>query len=636
MGLLQNQSVKNTQVAFQGRNLTETQRASLVLAAIPDVIDTFIFLPAFDNVDIRNWQVVPSILRFIVQSQFGKVLAGDDGARLLSIEATVGQAVLLTDFTLNADFSSVLQSSTYSERRRKMFALWQQWPEGVSTSIRDLVDAAALPESQWNTRPEMAVIGDRFYRMFQQDMKKENSDKNVENWRNLLRGVNFLVKHPRFAALVGSGKLDDLLSAKFFLPNPRLLWKAYLGFGKYGQFIPLPQGMIVHSTLRRGIFSRDKDGAIRSSEGVGLENLYQGYVAANHPGSILFDELIDVRAKQAALGGGFQPYFAEGERNPANVRFAYPASRIAILRNSDKVNGRMIGDSKDDSQSDVMFKEGRRGAAHAIAYSAGEPGPFRRLPVFVSQGDVRDNGVKLASGQTVQILSNISDPDRMGDQDGLVSFGGWSENVPTSTLAMLPSCSQASIFVSSGKKGPGNDFQLEAIRASVRGWNFLATAVEKIAAALGRAKPESEKLVLGHFDALNRNVEFSRTLVGQNLGYNASTGRWEARQTASRIYFQQDIDFDAPSQINADKKVVAAINAKLVNSRFALMVTSYQKASENMALAGARMQALRGDRINSFGDRNSPVAFKDLTNREAALYTKPSVEAIEQLLNSFR
>ncbi|MEY3902548.1 MAG: hypothetical protein RL189_1854 [Pseudomonadota bacterium] len=636
MGLMQNQSVKRSSVTFQGRNLSEAQRASLVLAAIPDVIDTFIFLPAFDTLDIRNWQVIPSILRFIAQSQFGKVLAGDDGARLLSIEATVGQAVLLTDFTMNADFTAVLQSGSYSERRKKMFELWQKWSEGISTSMRELVDAAALPESKWNENPQMAVIGDRFYRMFQQDMKQEKSDQNVENWRRLLRGVNFFIKHPKLTSVTGVGKVEDILATKFFLPNPKLLWNAYLGFGKNGQFIELPHGMIVHSTLRRGMFSRDKDGSIRASEGVGIENLYQGYVAANHPNSKLVDELISLRAKQSEVGGGFLPFFANGESNPANVKYAYAPARVAVLRNTAQARGRAIGNIKDDSQTDVMFKEGRRGVAHAVAFSAGEPGPFRRLPVYVGPEDVQDNSLKLASGQSAYILSNISDPDRLGDQDGLISFGGWSENVPISTLAMLPSCSQAAVFVSSGKKGPGNDFQLQAIRASVRGWNFLATAAENIAAALGRSKPESEKLVLSQFEALNRNVDFSRNITSRNLSYNASTGRWEKRSGSGPAYFQQDIDFDAPSELSADKKTASAINGKIVNSRFALMMTSYQKASENMVATGNQLQAARAQRINSFGNSSSSQASIDPSSRDAALYLKKSPEEIDGVLEKLR
>ncbi|MEN9810804.1 MAG: hypothetical protein RLZZ488_2371 [Pseudomonadota bacterium] len=636
MGLMQNQSVKRTPVTFQGRNLSEAQRASLVLAAIPDVIDTFIFLPAFDTLDIRNWQVVPSILRFIAQSQFGKVLAGDDGARLLSIEATVGQAVLLTDFTMNADFTSVMQSGSYSDRRKKMFELWQQWSEGISTSMRELVDAAALPESQWNANPQMAVIGDRFYRMFQQDMKQENSEQNVERWRQLLRGVNFFIKHPKLTSVTGVGKVEDILAAKFFLPNPELLWNAYLGFGKKGQFIELPQGMIVHSTLRRGMFSRDRDGSIRASEGVGLENLYQGYVVANHSNSKLVDELISLRTKQSEVGGGFLPFFADGESNPANVKYAYAPTRVAVLRNTAQARGKAIGNIKDDSQTDVMFKEGRRGVAHAVAFSAGEPGPFRRLPVFIGPEDVADNTLKLPSGQSVYILSNISDPDRLGDQDGLISFGGWSENVPISTLAMLPSCSQASVFVSSGKKGPGNDFQLQAMRASVRGWNFLATAAENIAAALGRSKPESERLVLSQFDALNRNVDFSRNITSRNLSYNASSGRWEKLASSGPTYFQQDIDFDAPSELNADKKIASVVNGKIVNSRFALMMASYQKASENMATAGNQLRTVRALRINAFGNSSSSHASIDPSTRDAALYLKKSVEEIDAELAKLR
>jgi len=114
---------------------------------------------------------------------------------------------------------------------------------------------------------------------------------------------------------------------------------------------------------------------------------------------------------------------------------------------------------------------------------------MRRLPVFIGSEDLNDNRLKVGVNSSVDLLPGATDLAEKGKTKGLISFGGWSENVPLSTLAMLPSCSQATFFVSSGKPGLGNSFQEDAIRAALRGWNFFVKVWDKISGALGRPAP---------------------------------------------------------------------------------------------------------------------------------------------------
>ncbi|NBW82074.1 hypothetical protein EBR21_10015, partial [bacterium] len=239
MAMLENNSIQNAQIEFQGKNLSRAQKTAVILGAIPDVIGTFIFLPAFNGLRFDEWQVTPAILRFVIQSQYGEVLAGDDNARIISIEATVGQAVLLADFARNANFNSVFQKETYVERREEMLRLWTEWSNGMAIDGKTLFDAAALPESQWAENPQLAKIGDRFYRLFQQDLVQERSKQNVESWRLMLRGAKNLLNDGTLTRLLAGKKIESLLKTKIFLPDPNLLWKAYLGFGRDQKFFEL-------------------------------------------------------------------------------------------------------------------------------------------------------------------------------------------------------------------------------------------------------------------------------------------------------------------------------------------------------------------------------------------------------------
>jgi hypothetical protein len=635
MSMLENSSIESARVQFQGRHLSRAQKTAVILSAIPDVINTFIFLPAFNGLRFDEWQVTPAILRFVIQSQYGEVLAGDDNARIISIESTVGQAVLLADFARNANFNSVFQKESYVERREEMFRLWTEWSNGIAIDGKTLFDAAALPETRWAEDPQLAKIGDRFYRLFQQDLVQEKSHQNVESWRLLLKGAKYLLNNGTLTRMLAGKKIDSLLKTKIFMPDPNILWKAYLGFGKDQKFFELPKGMIVHSTFRRGTFIRAADGSVNSSEGVGISDLFQGYVAHNSTGRPLFSELLKVRESAASRGEGFEPYYQHGTQDMKMLSFAYPAQQVLVFRNVATNRGDKAPDFKDDGQADVLFREGRRGLAHAVAYSAGEPGPFRRLPVFIGAEDLQDNRLKVAGNSAVDLLPGATNLAEKGKTKGLISFGGWSENVPLSTLAMLPSCSQATFFVSSGKPGLGNSFQEDAIRAALRGWNFFVRVWDNITNALGRPAPDAEALVQKHFAALNGNVTFSRSLVSQKLYFDArpgSSGGWRQGTSQERHFLAGDIEFDAPSLAQGlSEDALKAVNGRIVNDRFALMVASYQKTSANMVSGSMANHSVRASRINPFGPKSSAGSGMDLSTSEH-IYRLRSVDAINQAL----
>jgi hypothetical protein len=637
MSMLENHSIESAQVQFQNRKLTHAQKTAVILGAIPDVINTFLFLPAFNGLRFDEWQVTPAILRFVLQSQYGNVLAGDDNARIISIEATVGQAVLLSDFARNANFNSVFQKETYIERRDEMLRLWTEWSNGVSIDGKTLFEAAALPEAKWAENPQLAKVGDRFYRLFQQDLIQERSRHNVDVWRLLLRGAKNLLNDGTLTRLLAGRKIDSLLSTKIFLPDPALLWKAYLGFGRDQSFVKLPKGMIVHSTFRRGFFTRDADGSVNSTEAVGLSELFQGYVADDFEGRPLLTELLKVRDSVASRGEGFEPYFQDGTLDFKKLAFAYPAQQVLVLRNIATNRGDKTPGFKDDGQADVLFREGRRGLAHAVAYSAGEPGPFRRLPVFLGAEDLQDNRIGI-SGKTVDLLPGTTDLNEKSKVKGLISFGGWSENVPLSTLAMLPSCSQATFFVSSGKPGLGNSFQEDAIRAALRGWNFFVKVWDKIGEALGRPDPDSERLVHKHFAALNANVTFSRTLVSQKVYFDGRLGvegGWRQGAQQERHFLAGDLEFDTPSLMQGlDKVTLNAVNGRIVNDRFALMVASYQKTMANIVSGSLASHPVRSSRINAFGSKSGTDAGGDLSAGEQ-IYRVGSVDSINKVLEKY-
>jgi len=642
MGLLENKSLSERPISFQGRNLSKAQQASLVLASIPDIINSFLFLPAFNEFGIGNLEVTPAIIRLLVQNQFGHVLAGTSDSRVVSIEATVGQSVLLTDFLMHQNFSSVLAKETFKERRAETFRLWKIWAGIKETDFKSLFEAASKSHFEGTPTTDQEIIADRFFRLFQQDIVQGDSTKQVSRWNLLIRGVNTLLKTAGFAQL-GNGKVTQMKTAKLYLPDPKLLWNAYRGFSKDGSFMMLPKGLIIHSTFRNAKIQLDRSGSISATEALGPEALYQGYIAHDEPGKPLASELLAIKKSLASESRGFLPYYLDSTRSIEKLGYAYPIERVLIFKNFSQNRGETLPPGKDDLQADVVFREGRRGLALAIAFSAGEPGPFRRQPVFTDGEDIRLNEIRTADGKLKSPVPVLMKAPLPGEKvSALMAFGGWSENIPVSTLAMLKSCETAKYFVASGKDGPGNSFQENAIRASQRGWNFVVSGIQNFVAALGPYSPKGEAETKDLFSKLNSNINFSRSLIEDRLVFKIEdhggrqVGGWIKSQNTDRFYFANNIEFDIPSQASVDPEMIKKLNEAIGGDKAALMLASYQKTVANMLLGPLAQQSFHGRRINAFGNRIENSKALDFAKSSPKLYEMTSVEDIDAVIESLR
>lgn len=589
MGLIKNASVAKASATLNGRTPTMAQRAALVLSASPDVLNSFIFLPQVAPVDDFLASIVESMFGLL----YGNALLGADDARIVSLEATVGQGVLMTDFFQHADFSSVYSLPTYEQRRRRVYDLWLDFADAKEVTIGQLLAAAAKSENERKADPALKDVSDRLYYMFSQDVALHGQTS--ESWKSVLEGV----ERVRRSGVLG--KIDDKLnSIKLTVPNPKLVWNGYLSRTKDGRFLETPKGMVIHSTFRRGSY-RTKNGTVDFTESSGIETLFQGYTASEP----LFSDLLRAREKQASKGKGFLPYFADGAKTPS---YAYPAERVLLLRNYEGSKPHEKGAFNEihiPSEGDRLLKDGRRGLAHGIAYSAGEPGLFRRLPVYISKTEQQDNPAIL----------DLSDESAADPKEGMISFGGWSEHVPTSTLALLDACKDVDYYVSGAKAGLGDMFQEAAIRASLRGFDAITHRNrDRLYEFFFNRLPKGEEAVKAHFAALKGNVEFSRVSIKEEW---ISTGEAKAK------FLNNDLDFDAPAEASGiDDKTRKALNGKLSNNRFALMIASYQRFRRNMP------QDSNLPKFNSFG--------RDLSGDAELVAKRKSPTEVEDYLSTIR
>lgn len=635
MGLLMNSSLTGSQI-FQGKSLSRTQQAAIVLAATSKIIENFLFVPAINELKLGKLEVLPGIFKLATQLQLGRSLAASPQDRIVSIESVVAQSVLLTDFLQNQDFNQVFSKLTYAERRDYVFELWKNWANMVETDLHTLILAASGRQPQ---DLKLEDISDRFFRLFQQDLKQESSQINVNRGKLLISGVKNFLDSDFGKGIVGTDKIENLKKVKFFLPNPKIIWNAYRGFTKSGQFLMMPQGLIVHSTFRLSKIGLNQDGAVHYSEGIGLENLFQGYLAHDYSESSLFQDLMMIRSSMISNNIGFQPHFKDSSKSLEKLGYAYPFNKVLLFKNFSEIRGEKLNTDKDDSQSDIIYREGRRGFAHAVAFSAGEPGPFRRFPIFTDETDVKLNQLRLKSGEILSLIPSISSARQLDVPSvGLIAFGGWSENVSVSTLAMLPSCKKAKYYVTGSLDGEGNSFQSGALRAAIRGWRFLPNTIQEIGQALGIYNSKTEQLTQEQFAKINGNLEFSRVLASRRYTYNIEgsgdniVGSWKQSPDSKTIFIPNNLNFDLPSQAAVDAQTLSLLNGKLANTRVPLMVASYQKMSENLSkMDGANSRRIQS-RINAFGKADANVQKSDLGLSPNFIYRKTSVNEIEETL----
>jgi hypothetical protein len=485
-----------------------------------------------------------------------------------------------------------------------------------------------------------AIVADRLFRLFQQDIKQDKSQENIDRGKYLINAVKNFVGTEFGRTLVGKERVENLKKIKFYLPDPKILWNAYRGFTKSGRFMTMPNGLIVHSTFRLSMLKLNQDTEVNYSEGIGLENLFQGYLTNDSSGTSLFQDLVKIRQSMASENGGFQPYYADSSKSLDNLAYAFPFDKVLLFENFSENRGQVLNPEKDDSQSNVIFKEGRRGLAHAIAFSAGEPGPFRRLPIFTDASDIKSNQIKLKDGSSKSLIPDVSSSlNQTTATLGLVAFGGWAENVPISTLAMLPSCKKARYYVTGSKDGSGNSFQSGALRAAIRGWSFLANTLQDVGRALGVYNSKEEQLTLQQFAKINANLEFSRGLASKHYTFEIESdgdilaGRWKESPEANALFIPNNQNFDEPSQAAVDSNTLKSLNGRLSNDRVSLMVASYQKMTENLnTMNGSNSKRIQ-NRINAFGNADGNTPTMDLGASSNFLYRKTSINQIDETLS---
>ncbi|MCA2959491.1 MAG: hypothetical protein IOD12_04510 [Silvanigrellales bacterium] len=569
MGLLQNTSYDDEAISVDGKTLSRTQKAGLVLAATPDVVNSFIFLPSVNAM----WQTVIDTVKFGLGFSYGKALLGDSDMRIASTEAIVGQSALMVDFFTNQDFSSVVALPNYAARRAEVFRLWKEFSNAQTVSVRQIIDAV---NGKLSAEDEARFDGldKRLYTFFQRDVA-ENDEAITFSWRLAFKAIDVALMAAAKSAL--PKKLDEIVLT---VPDPKLLWNAYLSRTKEGKFMPIPKGMIIHSTFRRGKFEL-KDVFITShrgeekvsevhtrvefAEAVGPEKLFQGYVADDHPELPLFSQLRDARRSQEKEGKGFQPYF----QSDGTLAYAYPVSQILVLPTVRDTAAGDFNAIKLPNEGQRLLKDELRGVAHGIAYSAGEPGPFSRTMLSIGS---QERNANVAGGKDV--FAGIDSIKRNVRGEGIISFGGWSENVPLSTLALLPACADAKLFVSGAKEGLGNDFQVAAVRAALKGWTSVTRKFRDHFRSVVTGKPVVvDDAVARHFAAINGNVTFAREAIGE---------RWLNSPSEKPQFLWNRLQFDAPSRASVGGEELKALNGKLTNDRFALLIVSYQKMKEDL------------------------------------------------------
>jgi hypothetical protein len=646
MALLQNTTYDSVVVERNGKALTRAQKAALLLGATPDILNAFIFLPSVNAL----WQTIWDGVILAVGMSYGKALLGDSEMRIVSTEAIVGQSVLMVDFFTNANFADIVALPTYEKRRAAMFNAWKEWSDGVSVNVAELIDSAD-GKGDAALADRIEKLDQRLFHIFQRDVA-ENDELIVRSWKRALDLLEDGLKSNLLK--VAREKLEAI---RFTVPDPKLVWNAYMGRSKEGgKLIPVPKGMIIHSTFRRGTFEvktskitverktyEQENGRLVEKierlpqfeskvvfkEANGLENLLQGYVTDDHPERMLASELREVRQTRHLQGKGLQPFLAKKDI-PYTLDYAYRAPNSIILRTVAK-NEPDHNALKQPNTGQSLFKRGERGVAHGIMFSAGEPGPFARLMTEIQPEDRAFNRV----GGEDLALDGI---DGRVDSDtgrGIIAFGGWSENVPTSTLALLPSCADAHYFVSGAKPGLGNDFQQQAVMAAVAGDDAV---LRKVRDFMTGASKEIAADAKGHFDKLNGNVDFSRNIIREDWRIKKDTAGNPYTEEARAMLLWNDLDFDAPSEAQLTqsfltKEEIKPLNGKLTSDNFAMMIASYQKMKETMGEFDqgpkpSSQPPVKGDSTLVFG--------RDITTNDQRIALKTSVADIDAVLGSIK
>lgn len=528
-GLLENPSLKGSSVLRKGQPLSTAQKASLVLAASPDAMESFLFLPALH----RKNEFLRSVLHLTYALGFGNSLGVGPESFVVSLEAVVGQAALLVDFFSHTDFRSVISLGTYEARARELRRLWLLHADAMVIDGKELVSALLTPNPNSDRQRE---ISRRFFEMFREDPTYTSQQDSAEAWeefnerlKSFLDGISQdpLGLGKRFQDAVRAADVpffnkSAFASTKFIVASPEAVHRAWLGRKRFpsggSDILDLPQGMVVHSTFRLADFEQ-KTGRWRERHG--LENLFQGYII---PGSLKQSFVQRQEAATRDISNAFMPY-----QDTNGVKSFLPPENILII--APRATNTPDANAKPNQQVE-------RGLSFAIKASAGEPGPFRRDAWSLSLTDTAST--------------------RPFKETHVVSFGGWAEWNAMAEIMHLPECKGADFLVSSGKPGNGDAFQRAALRTALFPLDYMR------ALRLEKARAE-DKQVAFEQERLDKVLSYARGLRGR-LDEGVITN---------------DLDFDAPSE-HPDPAVRKRVNKAIVGNRMALMIAGYQRTLESL------------------------------------------------------
>jgi hypothetical protein len=745
-GLMNNSSIRNTPVEYitpSGEKilLTTPQKAALILAGSEEAMNGFLFLPGVDELFSR--QLIQFIKGFVANIRGGQ-LPDQAHFKIMNIESTVGSAVLISAFFQLYDFKAILQGSNiklsspkpqylaeYRERKDALSAAFRQYTKASQWSLAEMVGLLTDPslakvsadgKGQISTSESMArdralklkklktLMGeDRLF--VPEDTTEEDLAKHNAMMQNPVSGTFFRIANgslsftneafKTLASFVQTNKDDAefrtitnrILNAPFVFPDADLIMQAYQGLvpdpnnDNKPIFFPVPNGMIIHSTFRRGTvksFSTAKDNpdlgtkevagkkTIMGFQGAkGFENLYQGYIVGqslNGSDNSILKQMqtrrnnawIDWNAIKKGTASDVSvpwrgitdkiavtdlfsraPFLVYSQPSLETARATIKASPVtnfsAFSPRETMPRNKDLGETEMESYMDpnqiLLFGQGtteqigdfrNRGLNFGIQASAGEPGAFRRYAIKWTNSDIQLNSVD--SEAAVKIESNTSAPPGF-EEAQVIPFGGWGENIPLSSVAHLTECQSAPIFVSSALDAPGNDFQAGALVATVAG------TYEKAAASSAERKAAIAEAE-GHFQRLTAAAAY-----GRNFG--------------QKIRLLNDVDFNSPCKQDATKSCsideVKKINEAITplpygESRLNLAIMGYQATMSSFQTANlgdaevlAKLKQNLG-RFNAFGQNAYSDQILDVrrwSNKDQPAWKRPVLASAPQKIKKY-
>lgn len=293
-------------------------QAAKVLAASTPIINSVLFLP---NIN-RPLRMVDALDIFLSGSSEG-ILASDSENGLAHLESIVGQSALIVEFFRTFDFSRAL-SLSFNDRQLAISNGWKNFTGAIIVSPDELADAMFLSEKELIAQgaEKEITIQKRLFELFKGDRSSyyRSIEGQREQWNQFAEANAKLfgfkdreTRRKTFKRLVSAIRAgEDFASVAgtighpFILPDPKIVYRAFLGRGPSGQALELPNGFLLHSTARRTSSSG-------RTEMAGLSHLYQIY----YPSRDLYSEAVGLRSS------GLSP-FENGEFS------VIPNSRILV------------------------------------------------------------------------------------------------------------------------------------------------------------------------------------------------------------------------------------------------------------------------------------------------------------------